>query len=1272
MRERSRNYINLYLLKANNAPLNGMFRGLASFLVLILIFSPLSPVSVYAQEASTTTTTTATTTIMTALEQRLADRESDTTAPSINAQSDVSVQATSEAGAVVSYTPPATFDDVDGAGIASCTPPPDSTFVLGTTVVTCTATDVAGNATTPTTFKVIVVAPTPTQAATSTAATTPIAVETSTATTTPITVDTGTSTPATAPIDTGSASSTTPVNTTNATSTPIVQDPSSVSQSVASSAELDPSETDTDNTDFSNITNGAPPPGPNDPRPKIDASATSTEALSFEPQFTFATSTDGTGSKIGGTIFTGSAVASTTVKNILNITRSNVDGPGATNSSIITAATDNTAFLSTKADANAFSGDNLGQGGVGDATIRSGKAVASAEVINVVNTNLFNSKGLVLFLNPYNGDSLDLRDIDLSYFTIGGSGASPTQLGCTILTCLNSSALSILNKNEATVDNNVYVRASTGGNSATSTKNGAVDITTGNAYATANVLNLVNTNFINSKYLVLSYNNFGDLNDDIILPEASFFRNLFSAGASLPELNSSSYVVNNTNDENFTGTTTASAITGENIATTTAIGQGHGEIFTGKAFTSSTNYTSANQTRVGGASVLLVFRVSGNWTGTVNGLPSGMTWQRTAYGVEIMSVGVSGSGAGGSGAYNSSAFVASSTNKATVNTDVKALAETGQNSALTEDATSTIKTGDAYATANVVNLVNTNIVNRSMIFATFNIFGDWSGDINFGGFSPDMKVTTTIDAPNPIAPGSSLTYHFMVKNNGDVDADNVILRAKYDKNLLFISRSSAVSTDVGTGTEWNLGRIAVGASMEVVATARVFAPGLPAGFSMTLPLTAVVSSSMRDQDDSDNTQIISVVVSSPPASSASGGGSSGGSTDPRDRSGTSVGSSGTTTPPPSGGGGGGGSPPPSSGGGGAPPPSGGGNSGGSSAPNNNSSPAASNNAGNLGSSSGGGGAPSGSALSPTSEPNPQITVVKTSSIGTTTAPAIVDYKVIVTNAKSAGAAYYGILTDTLYDPQGAPMNNRSWDLETIVPGDQITLTYSVEYSTSTVPGIYHNVARVTGKKNHSGALGVAMIPIEASKDVIISSNGLVLGVATTSPKFAASNIAVTPEFCIPLLTSFMAWGSSNEKSQVVKLQAFLNTEGARLPTTGYFGPMTTAAVKSFQIKYKSEILTPLGLLRPTGNVYGSTQRKINQLNCDLPSQAGGADPVEIVGPASNPTVKPKVSAQPASPKPKASQKSKVLAKPIANAKPLYESSGGLFEAVGSFFSKFRP
>ena len=257
----------------------------------------------------------------------------------------------------------------------------------------------------------------------------------------------------------------------------------------------------------------------------------------------------------------------------------------------------------------------------------------------------------------------------------------------------------------------------------------------------------------------------------------------------------------------------------------------------------------------------------------------------------------------------------------------------------------------------------------------------------------------------------------------------------------------------------------------------------------------------------------------------------------------------------------------------------------------------------------------------------------------------------------------------LHDPKGAVMSNRSWDLETIVPGDQITLTYTVEYASSTVPGTYHNVARVTGKRNYTGSTAPDMIPVEFPRDVTIVPNGLVLGVSTSTPKFATSSITVAPSSCVPLLTNFMKQGQQNDPTQVMKLQSFLNsTQGARLPVSGFYGSMTTSAVKNFQLKYKNEILVPLGITRPTGNVYGSTQRKINLLNC-----GGDPTPTSIQTPSapavissappsgqSSGTTNQTASAAKVPPK-------KTVPAPVKAAPPAKQTK--LLKTVGTLFSK---
>jgi predicted metallo-beta-lactamase superfamily hydrolase len=84
----------------------------------------------------------------------------DMTPPTLTLPADITAEATSSSGASVSYSATAS-DLVDGSVSPSCTPPSGSTFALGQTTVSCTATDSHHNTSAPGTFKVTVVDTTP-------------------------------------------------------------------------------------------------------------------------------------------------------------------------------------------------------------------------------------------------------------------------------------------------------------------------------------------------------------------------------------------------------------------------------------------------------------------------------------------------------------------------------------------------------------------------------------------------------------------------------------------------------------------------------------------------------------------------------------------------------------------------------------------------------------------------------------------------------------------------------------------------------------------------------------------------------------------------------------------------------------------------------------------------------------------------------------------------------------------------------------------------------
>lgn len=96
----------------------------------------------------------------------------------------------------------------------------------------------------------------------------------------------------------------------------------------------------------------------------------------------------------------------------------------------------------------------------------------------------------------------------------------------------------------------------------------------------------------------------------------------------------------------------------------------------------------------------------------------------------------------------------------------------------------------------------------------------------------------------------------------------------------------------------------------------------------------------------------------------------------------------------------------------------------------------------------------------------------------------------------------------------------------------------------------------------------------------------------------------------PLLKTYIRLGAGNDSEEVKRLQNFLNKYvKSDLPITGYYGPLTFAAVKQFQVQEALEVLVPwikqTGSIdsNGTGYVYKTTKRRVNMIHCsalDIP------------------------------------------------------------------------
>jgi len=87
--------------------------------------------------------------------------------------------------------------------------------------------------------------------------------------------------------------------------------------------------------------------------------------------------------------------------------------------------------------------------------------------------------------------------------------------------------------------------------------------------------------------------------------------------------------------------------------------------------------------------------------------------------------------------------------------------------------------------------------------------------------------------------------------------------------------------------------------------------------------------------------------------------------------------------------------------------------------------------------------------------------------------------------------------------------------------------------------------------------------------------------------------------CQEYLRSFIRQNANNDPAEVIKLQEFLRDLGGfpNLAVTGVYDETTISAVRSFQANYRSSILAPWGIAEPTGFVFYTTRKAINEIYC---------------------------------------------------------------------------
>ncbi len=427
--------------------------------------------------------------------------------------------------------------------------------------------------------------------------------------------------------------------------------------------------------------------------------------------------------------------------------------------------------------------------------IVSGEAVALANILNIVNTNLVNSSGEVIFSNVFEDQvgGIDFRNS-------GGNGTS-----CGFLACGNVNGVEVNLVNDAYIDNAILVEAASGDNSIEITDaSSSATIITGNAFAGLNLINIANTNFINSNYLLVTLNAFQDVYGDIIFPS---LQNFFGTNSTMSTAQNIALM----NSADISNSLAVTGETGNNFI--------HGDalsVSTGESFTLANVFNQLNTTLSGGDSISILLRVHGTWLGELFGISPGISVEAGPDGYYYIG------STGRTGQLASNASV-SATSTALIRNNVRVGATTGNNE-ISGAKTGLISTGNAYAGANVVNIANANVIGRNWILAVINIFGDFNGNLSFG--QPDIWVGEQVAVPSSIVNESELTYTFTVINNGDAPATEITLEDAYDASHVQILDSNLpyiINDD--NELSWELGTLAAGEATEVTFRASVFNTG---------------------------------------------------------------------------------------------------------------------------------------------------------------------------------------------------------------------------------------------------------------------------------------------------------------------------------------------------------------------------------------------------------------------------------------------------------------
>lgn len=549
-----------------------------------------------------------------------------------------------------------------------------------------------------------------------------------------------------------------------------------------------------------------------------------------------------------------------------------------------------------------------------DSEIVTENAQTEANVVNFVNTNLVGADFWQLVINMFatNDNEINLTNLEgfqsfdpalisvLAKNDMTGDGSVNIALANIL------SSYAVYNSNTAQVTNNVIASANTGDNQVEGKRS---DIQTGNATTEANVFNLVNTNLTGNSWFFGMINLFKQQNGDIVLPyELQYLlgenfdgdlNNVFATNQNTggnsqniaQATSTDSVSITNNNDATITNNVDASSNSGNNSITgkDSSINTGNAQAMVNLMNVINTNITGSHW-------LMLAVNNYGSWTGDILGWwGNKITVGNTTYIWFKMPEGYQPGTGGAVGALNVetgnnsqnqavsvqiNSLGVSNNNMATVENNVNVTADSGNNNIVGKD--SSINTGDAKASVNIANVVNTNIIGNNWFFGVINIFGDFLGNIVFP--RPDLVVIKT--ANKSYAPaGEEIIYTIAYKDIGRLWAKNVNITDLLPAGLTFISSSNGGSLQ-GGNVILGLNKIDSGSEGNFQVITRIN-PDITEGTIITN--CANINTTTNEPEKSNNQSCASILVSKNPPTPTPTSGNGGSQPTPTPTEGNGIG-----------------------------------------------------------------------------------------------------------------------------------------------------------------------------------------------------------------------------------------------------------------------------------------------------------------------------------------------------------------------------------------------